>query len=150
MRFSIPAAVGMIAAATLLTACSSDADTDASASASASPSAAESFDASLVSSTLDSVRTATGCETWAGGRVAGAGVVAGWEYTCDVDGDTVPESTLAIYTDADSLAEDIANRESADSTTAILEGDNYLLMTTDADHASAVEEAGAEVVRPLS
>ncbi|GMA37566.1 hypothetical protein [Demequina litorisediminis] len=96
------------------------------------------------------MRVATGCETWAGGRVAGAGYVSTWEYTCDVDGDMVVDSTLAIYTTADALEGDVATREAADAATAIVKGDDYLFITTDADQATAVEGLGAEVVRPLS
>ncbi|WP_062385612.1 hypothetical protein [Demequina iriomotensis] len=133
-------------AGTLLAACSSDPDDEASAGAAA---AATEESVPDVSGIVDSVRTATGCETWAGGKVAGEGVLAGWAYTCDVDGDGLPESSLSVYSSGDALESDLANVEAADATAAIVKGDGFLVATTDPDHLAALEGMG-EVVRELS
>ena len=143
------AAVLVVAAGAMLAACSSDGDGDATASPSASASAPAAEAMPDVSGIVDSVRTATGCEPFAGGKVAGEGVVAGWQYTCDVDGDAVPEATLSIYSSADDLATDLTAVESASADTGIVQGDDYLFATTDADQLAAVSGLGGEVVRDL-
>ncbi|WP_062385609.1 hypothetical protein [Demequina iriomotensis] len=143
----VKAALLATTAGMLLAACSSDADTDASPSASAASAAPD------VAAIAEQVNTATGCDTfggsWAGGRVAGEGVLAGWEFTCDVEGDGVVETTVAIYETADALESDLANREAATADTAILRGEGYLVTTTDASHLASVANLGAETVREL-
>lgn len=137
-----------VAAGAVLAGCSSDGEGEATTSPSASaPTVEEAMP--NVSGIVDEVRTATGCEPWAGGKVAGAGVVAGWQYTCDVDGDGVAEGTLSVYTSADDLEADLATIEAASTDTAIVKAEDYLFATTDADQLTAVSGLGGEVVRDL-
>ncbi|WP_062316189.1 hypothetical protein [Demequina maris] len=150
MRITPGAKTALVAAAAglLLSACAADTDSAAGASASASADAAPD-----VATIVADVNTVTACETfggaWAGGRVAGEGVVAGWEYTCDVDGDGVAETTLSIYNDAADLEADLATIEAASADTAIVKGAGYLVATTDWSHLASLTETDVEVVREL-
>ncbi|MDN4476866.1 hypothetical protein QQX09_13490 [Demequina sp. SYSU T00192] len=150
MRITPGAKTALVAATAglLLTACAADTDSAAESSASASADAAPN-----VAAIVADVNTVTGCEafggTWAGGKVAGEGVVAGWEYTCDVDGDDVVETTLRIYADDADLETDLATVEAASTDTAIVQGSGYLVATTDWSHLSSLVETDVELVREL-
>ncbi|WP_062516355.1 hypothetical protein [Demequina gelatinilytica] len=144
----IPTALVAAWAGLALAACSSDPDPDASDGASPGATMAAEESVPDVSGIVDEARTATGCEAWAGGRVAGEGVLAGWAYTCDVDGDGVVETTLSVYSSGDALENDLANVEAADATAAIIKGDEVIIATNDPDHLAALGGMG-EVVREL-
>ncbi|WP_062529663.1 hypothetical protein [Demequina rhizosphaerae] len=150
MRITHGAKTALVAvtAGLLLTACAADTDSAAEASASASADAAPD-----VATIVADVNTVTGCDTfggtWAGGKVAGEGVVAGWQYTCDIDGDGEAETTLSIYEDAADLATDLPNVEAAAEDTAIVEGAGYLVATSDWSHLASLVETDVELVREL-
>ncbi|MDN4474746.1 hypothetical protein QQX09_02630 [Demequina sp. SYSU T00192] len=150
MRISDGTKAALIAAAAglALAACTSGSDTDASAAASSASDAISSI-AVDVSGIVDDVRTASECASWAGGKMAGEGVVAGWEYTCDEDGDGTPEATVAIYVSQDDLDSDLATVEAASSDTGIATGDHFIFTTTDPDQLAAVADLGGEVVREV-
>ncbi|WP_062303745.1 hypothetical protein [Demequina subtropica] len=141
----VTAALIAASAGFALAACGGDSGDESSAEATM---AAAEESVPDVSGIVEEARTATGCETWAGGRVAGEGVLAGWAYTCDVDGDGVVETTLSVYTSGDALESDLANVEAADATAAIIRGDEVIIATNDPDHLAALESMG-EVVREL-
>ncbi|WP_062520927.1 hypothetical protein [Demequina silvatica] len=151
MRFSIGAKATILAAtaALALSACAADSEAGASASASASAESAPN-----VGTIVADINTLTGCETfggvWSGGKLAGADVVAGYQYTCDVDGDGVAETTLSIYNATDDLEADLANVEAANADAAVLRGDHYLVATTDSSHIASLENEGVEVLRELA
>ncbi|WP_062313812.1 hypothetical protein [Demequina rhizosphaerae] len=131
-----------------LAACTSGSDSDASAAAS-SATTAISAAAVNVSGIVDDVRTASECGSWAGGKMAGEGVVAGWEYTCDADGDGTPEATLSIYVSQDDVDSDLATVEAASSDTGIATGDHFIFTTTDEAQLAAIADLGGEVVREV-
>ncbi|WP_062316195.1 hypothetical protein [Demequina maris] len=136
------------AAGLALTACTSGSDSEVSAAASSATDAISAA-AVNVSGIVDDVRTASECGSWAGGKMAGEGVVAGWQYTCDEDGDGVPEATVSIYLSQDDADSDLATVEAASSDTGIATGDHFIFTTTDADQLAAIADLGGEVVREV-
>lgn len=140
----LTATVAVAATGLLLTACSSDSSTDASPSASATAAAELN-----VGEVLASVKDSLDCAAWAGGKVAGKGVVAGWEYICDADEDGLADATLTIYGTAEAQDGDLSTLEGADSTTGIVRGEHFILVTTDPAYVAALADLG-EVVRDAS
>ncbi len=151
MRFNHGVKLAMVAATAglMLSACSADSDTDASASA-AAPAAAE----INVAGIAEDINTATGCEafggTWSGGKVAGEGVVASYEFGCDVDGDGVAETIHSIYDSVATADGDVANVEALVAETGIVKGEGYIVATTDTSHFATLAGTDAEVVREVT
>ncbi|WP_062466586.1 hypothetical protein [Demequina maris] len=141
------AVVTAAAAGLALTACTSGSDSEASAAASSATDAISAA-AVNVSGIVDDIRTASECGSWAGGKMAGERTV-GWEYTCDEDGDGVPEASLSIYLSQEDLDADLATVEAASSDTGIATGDHFVFTTTDADQLAAIADLGGEVVREV-
>lgn len=142
MRITRTASALMLAATAGIVLAGCSADTGADASPSASAAAAE----LNVGDLLANVKAAAGCDAWTGGKVAGEGVIAGWEYVCDADGDSEPDATLTIYTDAESRDAGLAAIESADASSGVVLGDAFVFVTSDPDELAAVAVLG-EVVR---
>ncbi len=146
MRFNNGVKTALVAATAglLLSACSSDSGTDASEAAEST------VDTAAIAANID---TLTGCDTfggtWAGGESTDEDAAAVAEYTCDVDGDGAIETTLWIYGSADDAAADLANVEAASADTAILEGDGYLVATTDSSHLASIANEDLAIVREL-
>ncbi|WNM28500.1 hypothetical protein RN607_05715 [Demequina capsici] len=150
----------MASASLMLAACSSDTTAgdgtgdsastaaDAVTGGAATSGAATTSSAVNVSELLDSVRVASGCDSWIGGKVAGEGIVAGWEYTCDADDDGEWNDLLAIYSSNANRDMDVANYEAAYPDAAVLTGDGFVFLTTDQAQVDAVGALGA-VVREL-
>ncbi|WP_062464115.1 hypothetical protein [Demequina soli] len=145
MNQGIKVAVVAASAGLLLAACSTDSDTDASTS----PAASDTVATLNVSQIVEDIRTATGCESWAGGRVAGEGVLASYEYSCDATGEGTDVSTFRVYTSGDALDSDLVTIEADDTTSGIVKTDSYIFATPDADQLAAVSALGGEVVRDI-
>ncbi|WP_062520923.1 hypothetical protein [Demequina silvatica] len=148
MRISGVVKVAVVAASAgaVLAGCTSSSDDEASPSPSTESISAEAVD---VAGTIASIKEVATCESWTGGKAAGEGVLAGWQYVCDQDGDLVAEATLSIYLTTDSLERDVAEIEAASADTGIVQGDHYIFATTDPAQFDAVVDLGGEVVREM-
>ncbi|WP_062289459.1 hypothetical protein [Demequina phytophila] len=148
MRIGDAVTVAMVAASAglVLAGCTSSSDDEASPSPSTESISAAAVDVAGIIASFKEVAT---CESWTGGKAAGEGVLAGWQYVCDQDGDLVPEATLSIYLTEDSLERDITEIEATSADTGIVKGDHFIFATTDADQFDAAVELGGEVVREM-
>ncbi|WP_062303744.1 hypothetical protein [Demequina subtropica] len=151
MRINHGVKVALVAATAglMLSACSSDSDADATATATAMAEAGPD-----VAAIAENINTLTGCDafggSWAGGKVAGEGVIAGWEFTCDVDGDGVVETTVAIYEGTDMQEADLPNIEAASDTTGVLTGEYFTVSTSDTSHFASIANDDVTVVREVT
>ncbi|MDN4478562.1 hypothetical protein QQX10_01985 [Demequina sp. SYSU T00039] len=144
MRITKSATAAALAATAgiLLAGCTADSASEETPTASASAVELN------VGDLLATVKASADCPAWVGGKVAGEGVVAGWEYTCDADGDEAVDATLTIYTSADARDGDLAAIEAADASAGIVVGDGFVFVTNDPADLASVGELG-EIVREI-